>query len=95
MDHVVRDRMAELHQPTLLVSGQEDKIVDSTAAAEAARLLPQGHYLSIPQCGHAPQMEKPKIVNRLVVDFLTSSVPAAPNRRLSEMMLAKSATVTG
>jgi pimeloyl-ACP methyl ester carboxylesterase len=95
MEHCVRDRLSEVKHPTLLVSGQDDRIVDPNQAEAAAKLLPQGQYICIPQCGHAPQMEKPKIVNRLVVDFLTSSVPAAPNRRLSEMMLAKTATVTG
>jgi len=95
MEHCVRDRLSEVKHPTLLVSGQDDRIVDPHQAEAAAELLPQGRYICIPQCGHAPQMEKPKIVNRLVVDFLTSSVPAAPNRRLSEMMLAKTATVTG
>ena len=45
----VRDRLALVKQPTLLVSGAEDKIVDPAAAAEAAQLLPDGHFLPIPQ----------------------------------------------
>ena len=75
MDHCVRDLLAELPQPTLLVSGREDRIVDPKQAASAARLLPQGHYLSIPHCGHAPQMERPWLTNRLVLHFLTSVQP--------------------
>jgi pimeloyl-ACP methyl ester carboxylesterase len=92
MDHVVRDRLAELVQPTLLVSGQDDRIVDSAEAAEAARLLPQGHYLPIPHCGHAPQMEKPWLVNRLVVHFLTSARPST-RPKLSQLLLAKPNTI--
>ncbi len=75
MAHSVRDRMAELSQPTLLVSGREDQIVDPRQAAEVATLLPQGHYLSIPRCGHAPQMERPRLTNRLVLHFLSSARP--------------------
>jgi pimeloyl-ACP methyl ester carboxylesterase len=71
MDHCVRDRLAEVSQPTLLVSGREDRIVDPRQAEEAARLLPRGQVLLIPHCGHAPQMERPRLINRLVVDFLT------------------------
>jgi pimeloyl-ACP methyl ester carboxylesterase len=84
MTHCVRERMAELSPPTLLISGREDRIVDPTQAAEATKLLPRGHYLSIPQCGHAPQMERPWLTNRLVLHFLTSVRPSkrAPLRQL-------------
>src|SRR5262249_44579240 len=54
MDHCVRDRLAQVLQPTLLVAGTEDRIVDPHQAESAARLLPQGEFLAIPQCGHAP-----------------------------------------
>jgi pimeloyl-ACP methyl ester carboxylesterase len=92
LDHVVRDRLADLRQPTLLVSGEDDKIVDSSAAAAAALRLPQGQYLSIPHCGHAPQMEKPGQINRLVVDFLTSPRPSIMPR-LSQLLLARPNTI--
>ncbi|MFL5242449.1 MAG: alpha/beta fold hydrolase [Gemmataceae bacterium] len=94
MEHSVRDRLAQLTQPTLLVSGQDDRIVDPAEAETASRQLAQGRFVRIPKCGHAPQMEKPKLINRLVVDFLTSPAPV-PRRRLNEMMLAKSVPVPG
>jgi pimeloyl-ACP methyl ester carboxylesterase len=71
MDHSVRPLLCHLTQPTLLISGQEDRIVSPHQAAEAARDLPDGHFALIPQCGHAPQMEKARLINRLVLDFLT------------------------
>ena len=92
MDHCVRERLPQVTQPTLLVSGREDRIVDPSHAAEASRLLPQGQYLSIPQCGHAPQMERPWLVNRLVVHFLTSPRPST-RPRLHQLLLAKPSTV--
>ncbi len=92
MEHVVRDRLAELRQPTLLVSGAEDRIVDPSTAAAAALRLSQGHYLSIPRCGHAPQMEKPAQINPLVVHFLSSPRPSI-RPRLSQLLLARSNTI--
>jgi pimeloyl-ACP methyl ester carboxylesterase len=71
MDHCVRELLPRVTQPTLLVSGQEDRIVDPENAASVAPLLARGEFVCIPQCGHAPQMEKARFVNRLVVDFLT------------------------
>ena len=41
------------------------------------RLLPRGDYVCLPQCGHAPQMERPWLTNRLVLHFLTSLQPSA------------------
>src|SRR5262249_22554264 len=76
MDHSVRELLPRVAQPTLLVTGQEDRIVDPEHAASVAPLLPRGEFVCIPQCGHAPQMEMPKIVNRLVIDFLTRPLAA-------------------
>jgi pimeloyl-ACP methyl ester carboxylesterase len=70
MEYSVRDRLPQVTQPALLVSGGEDRIVDPCHAAEAARLLPKGRHVKIPRCGHAPQMERPGLINRLVERFL-------------------------
>jgi pimeloyl-ACP methyl ester carboxylesterase len=92
MDHCVRDRLPQLDRPTLLVAGREDQIVDPRHAEEAARLLPQGRFHLVPRCGHAPQMEKAWLTNRLVLDFLTSK---APSRRpgLAQLLLANPNTI--
>jgi pimeloyl-ACP methyl ester carboxylesterase len=92
MEHCVRDRLPLVTQPTFLVSGREDRIVDPKQAAEAARLLPNGQFLSIPHCGHAPQMERPWLINRLVLHFLASARPS-PRPRLTELLLTKPMTV--
>jgi pimeloyl-ACP methyl ester carboxylesterase len=76
MDYCVRDRLGQVAAPTLLVSGREDRIVDCKTAAVAARELPHGQFLVLPDCGHAPQMERPSLINRLVVHFLTQPAPA-------------------
>jgi pimeloyl-ACP methyl ester carboxylesterase len=91
MDHGVRDRLPEVSQPTLLVTGCEDRIVSPAHAEQAAHALRRGQFLAIPQCGHAPQIEKPRLINRLVVHFLTSPAPTA-SPRLGELLLARPTT---
>ncbi len=78
-EHTVRPLMAQLKVPTLLISADNDRICDPKTAAEAAHDMPEGigHFLSIPKCGHAPQIERSRKVNRLVLSFLTDPNPTA------------------
>jgi pimeloyl-ACP methyl ester carboxylesterase len=69
MEHRVCNRLAEINQPTLVVVGENDQIVDPQEAIAAAHRLPNGRVKVLSQCGHAPQMEKPDIVNQLVIEF--------------------------
>jgi pimeloyl-ACP methyl ester carboxylesterase len=72
MEHRVRGKIAEVAQPTLLIVGREDRIVDPRQSIEAGGRLPRGRIVALDRCGHAPQIEQAEIVNRLVVEFLTS-----------------------
>jgi pimeloyl-ACP methyl ester carboxylesterase len=92
MGHSVRGRLADVKAPTLIVSGREDKIVCAREAALASKLLPQGNYLCLSRCGHAPQMEKPGFINRLVVHFLSSPRPHT-RLPLTPMRLARPNTI--
>jgi pimeloyl-ACP methyl ester carboxylesterase len=92
MDHCVRQRLPHVSQPTLLVSGRHDQIVNPAHAAGAAKLLPQGQYLDIPRCGHAPQMERAWLTNRLVVHFLTSPRPTV-RPRLGQLLAPRPNTI--
>lgn len=76
-DHVVRPQLKNLNMPVLLIGAKEDKIVDPMEGERAALDLPHGAFVTLPSCGHAPQIEKPWLVNRLVVHFLTSANPTA------------------
>ena len=78
-DHVVRPRMKDLQNPTLILGGKEDQIVNYLEGERAAVEIPNGngHWLSLDRCGHAPQIEMPRLVNRLVVHFLTAARPSA------------------
>ncbi|MBY0524320.1 MAG: alpha/beta hydrolase [Gemmataceae bacterium] len=88
MEYCVRDQLAQVQAPTLLVAGSHDRIVDPNHAREAARALPNGQFLMLPSCGHAPQMERAWTTNRVVLQFLTHPQPT-PRAGLSRFLLAK------
>ena len=75
-DGVARARLKDVSAPTLLITGLQDRICCPKTAAEAARELPRGQFLALPKCGHAPQVEKSRRINRLVAHFLTAPVPS-------------------
>ncbi len=93
LEYTVRAKMKSVQAPTLLITGENDKICDPKTAEEAARELPNGHFRSIPKCGHAPQIERHWIVNRLVAHFLTSKTPMAFPPK-TQLLLLKPSRVT-
>jgi abhydrolase domain-containing protein 6 len=68
--HSIRDRLAMIARPVLVICGAEDRIVDTRIAQEAVAPLPNYQCVTITNCGHAPQLEQPQIVNQLIVQFL-------------------------
>jgi len=88
LEYTVRDKLKEMRCPTLLVSGTHDQVCCPRTAAEASRELPNGIFLAIPKCGHAPQIEKAWKINRLVVHFLSAANPTSlPS--WTQLLLAK------
>jgi pimeloyl-ACP methyl ester carboxylesterase len=73
MGHRVHELMPYVAQPTLVVVGEEDRIVDPRQAIEAAGRLRNGRVQVLARCGHAPQMEQPEVVNPLVVEFFAEA----------------------
>lgn len=71
MEHRVRDRLPDIRCPTLLVVGQQDRIVDPAQSIAAAQTLREGRLVVLDPCGHAPQIERASLVNRLVTTFLS------------------------
>jgi abhydrolase domain-containing protein 6 len=66
----VVEKLPLIQNPTLVICGAEDQIVETPPIIEAVRELPMFQTVVIPRCGHAPQIEKPKLVNKLVKRFL-------------------------
>jgi pimeloyl-ACP methyl ester carboxylesterase len=67
--------LLNIHQPALLIWGQEDRILPVRQARWLEARLPHlvRPPLIFPQVGHAPQEEAPEMVNEIIIDFLTHS----------------------
>ncbi|MFO0823712.1 MAG: alpha/beta hydrolase [Gemmataceae bacterium] len=60
LDHTVRERLKDVKCPTLLGDGQRRPNLLSQNRRGSRKSLPNGHFLKIEKCGHAPQIEKPR-----------------------------------
>ncbi|BCJ39324.1 hydrolase [Actinocatenispora thailandica] len=58
---------------TLAVSGGHDMVDFQAAAAEAARLVPDGQLRELGWAGHFPNLERPAETTELILDFLSAS----------------------
>jgi pimeloyl-ACP methyl ester carboxylesterase len=75
--HSVRDKLTLCNRPTLVICGREDRIVDPHEVQEAVKDIPNYRFVMVPNCGHAPQLECSRLINRMVVEFLNSDATAA------------------
>jgi pimeloyl-ACP methyl ester carboxylesterase len=77
--HSVAPLLPTTAQPTLVIWGANDRVIsDVTGSVRAARQLPRGRQVVIPRCGHAPQIEKSRLVNQLVLRFIRDKLKNVP-----------------
>lgn len=62
-----------VRSPTLVVWGDDDRIVPISAASAWKKALRQPTMETIPACGHFAEMEKPEEVARLVTNFIAGN----------------------
>lgn len=67
---LVNQSARQLHQPVLLLWGEEDSYAQISQHQHALTLLPQATYHPIPQAGHFPQLEQPDLVANYLQEFL-------------------------
>ena len=63
-------KMAALKLPVLLIWGEEDQIIDLEDAFLFFHDLRNPKLKIIPECGHSPQEEQPKITAEIIGEFL-------------------------
>ncbi len=66
----VTDRLGEILQPALVVSGAEDKMIPARDSQFLKDHLPEARLEIIPEGGHMVMLERPEAVAQLLVDFL-------------------------
>jgi pimeloyl-ACP methyl ester carboxylesterase len=67
-----------IRAPTLLISGEVDRLVPVAAARSAAADNPDWETLFLPGVGHTPQLEAPGLVIDAVTDWIAGHPTLAP-----------------
>lgn len=77
--HSVAHLLEQIPHPVLIIWGSEDFIIsDVPGAIRAAERMLKVRQIVIPKCGHAPQIEKHRLVNNLVLRFLKDKLRTIP-----------------
>lgn len=77
--HSVADLLDQVPQPCLVIWGANDRVIsDIPGSVRAADRMLKVRQVVIPKCGHAPQIEKSRLVNHLVLRFLRDSLKTIP-----------------
>ena len=67
----LRDRLAKMSLPVLVLSGDEDE-GSLDASLMLKRTIPSAGLVVLPRTGHTCNLEEPALFNRLVQEFLTT-----------------------
>jgi abhydrolase domain-containing protein 6 len=88
--HSVAPLLSKVSQPTLLIWGENDRVISDVAGSiRAAEQILMGRQVVIPRCGHAPQIEKSGLVNQLVSRFFRDKLKGFPPALDPARFLAK------
>jgi pimeloyl-ACP methyl ester carboxylesterase len=64
------DRLATIHQPTLILWGANDKILGIKAADRFHQILPDSQLIWIEKCGHVPHLEQPQVTATEILNWV-------------------------
>lgn len=62
--------LAQIQAPTMVIQGRQDKFFPIDHAINARKLIKNSTLEIIEQCGHIPMLDKPEIVNDLIIKHL-------------------------
>ena len=61
--------LTDIHVPVLILWGAEDRLLPLRSVEDFAR-IEGARVVTLPGCGHIPQLEKPAVTRRAVADFV-------------------------
>jgi pimeloyl-ACP methyl ester carboxylesterase len=69
---IMPKEFAKIEVPTILISGEKDKITPAAMGKEASLLNDKIYYAEIPSTGHFPMLEDAQTYLKIIHDFLKS-----------------------
>jgi pimeloyl-ACP methyl ester carboxylesterase len=89
--HSIAPLLERVPHPTLIIWGASDQVLSNVPGAiRAADQILKVRQVVIPKCGHAPQIEKARLVNQLVVRYLKDKLKTIPPALDPERFLQRS-----
>jgi pimeloyl-ACP methyl ester carboxylesterase len=74
VDTTLRTRLAAVYHPTLVLSGESDRIVDQEYGRAFADSIPGAKFQVLPRTGHMPQIETPQQLMAAIMEFAPANV---------------------
>ncbi|MET8130146.1 alpha/beta hydrolase [Streptomyces sp. NPDC005065] len=78
-DPGLRERLAKVTHPTLVVWGESDQVIDVDYGRAYATAIPQARFELLHRTGHMPQLETPEQLLSVVWDFADAHATNRPN----------------
>jgi len=72
MGHKATDRLGKITAPTLVITGDADRLIAPANSELLAKTIPGAKLVKIPGGSHGFNFETPEVFNRAVLDFLAS-----------------------
>jgi pimeloyl-ACP methyl ester carboxylesterase len=70
IDYPVRERIPEIACPTLIVWGEDDKVIPVADASVFEELIPNSRKVIFEDTGHMAMLERPEAFNELLAEFV-------------------------
>ncbi len=63
------DKIAHISQPTLILWGEQDRIMNRKDASKFHQAIADSQLIWIPNCGHVPHLEQPQLTSEHLLAF--------------------------
>jgi 3-oxoadipate enol-lactonase len=73
MGHKSTDRLASITAPTMVITGDADRLISPANSDVLAKSIPGAKLVTIPGGSHGFNIEMPDLFNRAVLDFLATA----------------------
>lgn len=79
-DADLSESSSTLPMPVSCIVGADDVVTPPALVAELAKLVPDGRYDEIADCGHMPCIEQPILLTEIIKAFAGDALPAGTDR---------------